>query len=139
MSWTDNATTEAFADNSCGAGNPCFPGGKLQSSQLCSVARFGNGQGFNTEHPAFGLPAGGLGPDNRIGIYLGDSWKVKPNLTVNLGYGMIAIQTALTAICQQFQRSMPHSPGWGNPVQQANLNLAPQLGIAWDPRKNGRP
>src|SRR6202035_5463326 len=31
----------------------------------------GNGQGFSTENPAVGLPAGGLGPDKRIGLYVG--------------------------------------------------------------------
>ena len=31
-----------------------------------------NGQGFETEHPAFGFPGGGLGPDNRFSWYLGD-------------------------------------------------------------------
>src|SRR6476620_11471383 len=41
---------------------------------------FGNGQGFSSEKPAFGLPAGGLGPDNRIQLYVGDSWKMRPNL-----------------------------------------------------------
>jgi hypothetical protein len=29
-------------------------------------------------------------------------------------------------------------PGLGNAVQQPNLNLAPQLGFAWDPWKNGK-
>ncbi len=42
-------------------------------------------EGFSTLQPALGFPAGGLGPDNRIGLYVGDSWKVKPNLTVSLG------------------------------------------------------
>ncbi len=47
--------------------------------------RCGNGQGFNTLNPALGFPAGGLGPDNRIGLYIGDTWKIKPNLTLNYG------------------------------------------------------
>src|SRR6202011_3805638 len=29
-------------------------------------------------------------------------------------------------------------PGMGNSVKQANLNFAPQIGIAWDPMKNGK-
>ena len=37
----------------------------------------GNGQGFSSEKPAFGLPGGGLGPDNRIQFYGGDSWKIR--------------------------------------------------------------
>ena len=45
----------------------------------------GNGQGFSTEKAALGFPAGGLGPDNRIGIYVGDVWKLFPNMTVSLG------------------------------------------------------
>jgi len=139
MSWTDNATTEAFADNSCGAGNPCFPGGSSNPlNYAVSRLRFGNGQGFNTEHPAFGLPAGGLGPDNRIGIYLGDSWKVKPNLTVNLGLRYDRDTNRTDSDLPAIPEINAAFPGWGNPVQQANLNLAPQLGIAWDPMKNGK-
>jgi hypothetical protein len=98
----------------------------------------GNGQGFATLQPALGFPAGGLGPDNRIGLYLGDSWKLKSNLTVSLGlrYDRDTGRTdsdlpAIPAINAAF-------PGFGNPVKQANLNFAPQLGIAWDPMKNGK-
>ncbi|HSS99056.1 MAG TPA: TonB-dependent receptor, partial [Terriglobales bacterium] len=156
VSWTTSAGTDSlgnpcsfdapcagssafFAANSCGAGTPCFPGGDTNPLNYpVNRLRFGNGQGFNTEHPAFGFPAGGLGPDNRLGIYLGDSWKVKPNFTVNLGlrYDRDTNRTdsdlgPIDAINQAF-------PGMGNPVKQANLNLAPQLGIAWDPTKNGK-
>jgi hypothetical protein len=102
----------------------------------------GNGQGFSTEKAAFGLPAGGLGPDDRLSAYFGDSWKIIPNLTITAGLryvrdtgrsdsdlGPIA---ALDAFNNQFYS------GLGNAVKQPNTNLAPQLGVAWDPRSNGK-
>ena len=42
----------------------------------------GNGEDCDTEIPAFNEPCSGTPPDNRLGLYVGDSWKVKPNLTV---------------------------------------------------------
>ncbi len=44
----------------------------------------GNGQGFFTEIPQFGLPAGGQF-DTRVDFYFGDNWKVRHNLTVTAG------------------------------------------------------
>ncbi|HEY1677882.1 MAG TPA: TonB-dependent receptor [Candidatus Sulfotelmatobacter sp.] len=100
--------------------------------------RFGNGQGFSTENPALGFPAGGLGPDNRIGLYVGDTWKVKPNLTLSVGVRYDRdtgrVDTDLPAI-PEINAAFP---GYGNPVKQPNLNFAPQFGFAWDPRKDGK-
>ena len=44
-----------------------------------------NGIGFSSEIPAFGQPGGQLGPDNRISFYIGDSWKLRHNLTLTYG------------------------------------------------------
>src|SRR6476661_3322409 len=67
----------------------CLPfngcaGGDINPLNYPAIFAFlGNGQGFNTEIPAFGQPGGGLF-DTRFSWYVGDTWKVRPNLTVNL-------------------------------------------------------
>ena len=133
ISWHQTAAAEAFA-----ATGP-FPGGVTNPLNYpVERVRYGNGLGFSTLDPALGFPAGGLGPDNRIGWYIGDSWKIKPNFTLSGGvrYNRDTGRTdsdlpADPAINAAF-------PGWGNRVNQPNSNFGPQLGIAWDPMKNGK-
>ena len=50
-----------------------------------NTVHLGNGQGYDSEIPAFGFPAGGSGPDNRLSFYFGDAWKIKPGLTLTYG------------------------------------------------------
>jgi hypothetical protein len=97
----------------------------------------GNGEGSFTELKRFGKPAGGLGPDNRLGAYIGDSWKVKPNFTLSYGLrydrdtGRTDSDISLPAINNII-------PGAGNAVRQPNTNFAPQAGFAWDPKSDGK-
>jgi hypothetical protein len=102
----------------------------------------GNGQGFPSENPSFGLPAGRLGPDNRLGAYFGDSWKVKPNLTVTAGlrYARDTGRTDadLAGIPELNQFNNQFYSGLGNPVRQPNANFAPQLGVAWSPGSSSK-
>jgi len=145
-SYVTNSGTEAYANDNWQVGCPqpgptgaCFPGGSGNPlNYAVNRVRFGNGLGFNTENPALGFPAGGLGPDNRIGAYIGDAWKIKPNFTFNIGlrYDRDTGRTdsdlgPIAAVNAQF-------PGYGNRVDQANLNFAPQAGFAWDPKNNGK-
>ncbi|HET7442973.1 MAG TPA: carboxypeptidase regulatory-like domain-containing protein, partial [Terriglobales bacterium] len=125
------------------AGNCPFPGGDNQPLNYpVDNVTLGNGQGFSSELPAFGLPGGGLGPDNRFSWYLGDSWKVRPNFTVTAGLryvrdtGRTDSDIGHIAALDQFNNQF--YSGLGNPVRQPNHNFAPQLGIAWDPRSNGK-
>ncbi|MGO9124431.1 MAG: carboxypeptidase regulatory-like domain-containing protein [Terriglobales bacterium] len=113
-----------------GAGNPLnYPANTVALS---------NGQGFSSEIPAFGFPAGGIGPDNRILLYLGDTWKLKRNLTFTYGLryvrdtGRTDSDLAAIPVLDQF------GAGLGNRVQQPNLNFAPQVGMAWDPGRAGK-
>ncbi len=120
----------------------------------------GNGQGLSTDLKAFGLPGGGLGPDNRISLYFGDTWKFRPNLTITGGIryqrdtGRTDSDVAPTP-CSQLDPTLAanlanagtpctgnildlYGAGLGRPVRQPNKNFGPQLGLTWDPFKDGK-
>jgi hypothetical protein len=117
------------------------PGG--QTGAACPLnytadfVTMGNGEGSFTELKRFGKPAGGLGPDDRLGAYIGDSWKVKPNFT--LSYGMrYDRDTGRTDSDISLPAINNFIPGAGNAVRQPNTNFAPQAGFAWDPKSDGK-
>jgi hypothetical protein len=116
-----------------------FPGGAANPLNWdVSRLRVGNGQGFSTLQPALGFPAGGLGPDNRLGLYVGDSWKIKPNFTLSVGLRYDRDTGRSDSDLPADAAINAAFPGYGNRVNQPNLNFAPQIGFAWDPSKNGK-
>ena len=146
----DGPTQQAFAANSWIAGcplpgptGPCFAGGAANPLNYpASDVTLGNGQGFSSEKAAFGLPAGGLGPDNRFSWYLGDSWKVKPTLTLTYGVRYVRdtgrTDSDIAPIADLNQFNNQFYSHLGNRVRQPNTNFAPQLGFAWDTSKKGK-
>ena len=124
-------------------GGSCLAGGVANALNYPALnVILGNGQGFSTEKAAFGFAGGGLGPDNRLGFYFGDSWKLRPNLTMIYGLRYVrdtgrtdsdlAPIPALDQFDNQFYSNL------GARVRNPNLNFAPQLGFAWDPANSGK-
>jgi len=129
-----------------GAGNCPFPDGAANPLNYpVTNVNLGNGQGYSSEKGAFGLPGGGLGPDNRFSWYIGDSWKIKPAFVLNLGLryvrdtGRTDSDLGPIAVLDQFNYSNQYFTyrGLGSRVRQPNANFAPQLGFAWDPSGKG--
>ena len=98
----------------------------------------GNGLGFSTNKSSFGYPAGGLGADNRLEMYVGDAIKVRPRVT--LTYGLHYVHD--TGRTDSGLGPLPDLNQWGaglsNRVRNPSLNLAPQVGFAWDAGGNGK-
>jgi hypothetical protein len=138
-----NAPAVGAPLNSCGTLCQSLPGGAANPLNYPAMnVTLGNGQGFASEKPAFGLPAGGLGPDDRLSLYIGDAWKVRPNLTLTLGLRYMRdtgrTDSDLPPIPALDQFNNQFYSGLGNRVAQPNKNFAPQVGVAWDPRGNGK-
>ena len=118
------------------------PGGQTGAAcplnYLPDLGLVGNGQGSFTELQRFGKPNGGLGPDNRVGVYAGDSWKIKPNLTLS----MVLRYDRDTGRTDNDLGPLPglnaYFPGAGNTVRNPNTNFAPNAGFAWAPGSDNK-
>jgi len=136
-----DATAVAFANCLPGSGctAPFGPGGDTNPLNYpVELAFVGNGLGFSTENKAFGYPLGGLGPDNRLGLYVGDSWKFRPNITITAGVRYVRDTGRIDADLGPIAAINAAYPGLGDRVKQPNHDFSPQVGIAWDPTKSGK-
>jgi hypothetical protein len=117
----------------------------------------GNGQGYFTETPGFGAPAGGQ-EDWRTFAYVADSWKIRPDLTVNFGLRWSRdtgrsdsdlapipcsdVNTSLTGYnpCSSGSDRLldQFGAGLGARVKQPNFDFGPQLGFAYSLGSSGK-
>ncbi len=127
------------ADIAAAATGP-FPGGSANPLNYPADGGYtlGNGLGFSTSKAALGFPAGGLGPDNRVLLYFGESWKIKSNFALTYGLRWERDTGRTDSQYPAIPGLSALIPGLGNPVNQPNKNFGPNLGFAWDPMKNGK-
>ncbi|MCL4522690.1 MAG: TonB-dependent receptor [Acidobacteria bacterium] len=112
----------------CGADPLCYPirGGNV-----------GNGLGWLSGLSTLGFPFGGF-KNNRIHTYVADGWRATPRLQVNVGLRWVYEPGPNTpgvvkpAILDEFMA------GISRPVSHDTNNLAPQIGLAWDPTGAGK-
>lgn len=124
-----NATTIAAANANGGANNPLnFP--------LVNI-RLGNGLGFASEQPAHGLPFGGFN-NNRLGFYVQDAWRVKRNISVNLGVRYVYDSNLANNNLARTPKLAEFSPVLAGKVKNPAANFSPQIGFAWDLRGDGK-
>ena len=116
-----------------------FPGGSANPFNYpADFATLTNELGYSFTDPALGFPAGGLGPDNRVLLYLGDTWKIKSNFSLTYGLRYDRDTGRTDSQFPAIPQLSALIPGLGNPVRQPNTNFAPQVGFAWDPTKSGK-
>lgn len=124
-----NATTIAFANANGGASNPLnFP--------LLNI-RLGNGLGYASEKPAHGLPFGGFFND-RLGFYGQDTWRVRRNISLNLGLRYVYDSNLANNNLARTPKLAEFSPELAGKVKNPAANFSPQIGLAWDLRGNGK-
>ena len=127
----------APGDEQFAAAGP-FPGGAANPLNYPVEQVFlGNGQGYSTQGASFGYPAG-LTVDNRIGAYVGDSWKLHKTLTLTYGLRYVRDTGRTDSNLPAIPALNALFPGLGDRVRQPNLNFAPQVGFAWDVTGSGK-
>ena len=112
----------------CGSDVLCYP---------VASAAIGNGLGYFTEVPSHGLPYGGIKND-RVHWYMADSWRATPRLNVNFGVRWVYEPGPDDPDLKKPTIQNEFLPGRANPNRRDMNNLAPQLGVAWDPTGSGK-
>jgi hypothetical protein len=87
-------------------------------------------QGVGNPHDSFSLTT--------FGFFAQDAWRIRNNLTLNYGvrydYEMTPVIPAVNALSQAAQDALGITQG----IPRDNNNIAPRIGLAWDPKGNGK-
>lgn len=117
---------------------PATPFGAANDPLNYPLLSFSTGpnSGFFTAQPSHGLPFGGHS-NTRTGWYVGDSWRIRPNFSLNFG-------VRHNRESNMFAKGAPAIPelerfgaGRGQVAKFPWHAFSPQLGFAWDPTGEG--
>ena len=76
----------------------------------------GNGLGYYSPSPGLGMRTGAFFP-NRLGLYVGDSWKWKKNFTLSYGLRYVRETGRINSDYPAIPQLNALIPGLGNPVR----------------------
>jgi outer membrane receptor protein involved in Fe transport len=116
-------------------------------NRVNGVFNFGSLYGFLTNRPNTftGSPSGTTYEGLRqsiAGAYVQDDWKIRPNLTINLGlrYEMSTVPTEANNKLVNLRSLTSPTPTLGAPLfsNPTKWNFEPRVGLAWDPFGNGK-
>lgn len=97
----------------------------------------GPNSGFFTAQPAHGLPFGGH-KNTRVAWYVGDSWRMRPNLTINLGIRHNRESNMFSKGAPAIPELEVYGKGRGEVAKFPWHAFSPQAGFAWDPTGSGK-
>jgi hypothetical protein len=96
-----------------------------------------NHLGFYSTDPALGFPKGGMF-QWRPALYVHDSWRVSPKLTLNGGVRWTYLKGQFNEDLNRGTLINEFHPGYGGFRHTPKTNFGPQLGFAYDPRGKGK-
>jgi hypothetical protein len=92
----------------------------------------GNGLDFSTPQSAFGFHNGGINPDSRLQMYVGDSFKAMRNLTLTYGVQYLHDSDVTNSSLGPLPTLNQWGSGYGDRIHNPAWDLAPQAGFAWN-------
>ncbi|MGH9968185.1 MAG: hypothetical protein ACREBG_10195 [Pyrinomonadaceae bacterium] len=118
---------------------PATPVGSASDPLNYPLQTFGTGpnSGFFTAIPAHGLPFGGRF-NTRTAWYIGDSWRLRPNFTLNLGVRHNRESNMFAKGAPAIPQLEVYGKGRGQVAQFPWHAFSPQVGFAWDPTGAGK-
>ncbi|MBZ5696810.1 MAG: TonB-dependent receptor [Acidobacteriia bacterium] len=121
-----------FSALSATALSPAFAGAPTFSA----VQAYGLGipqvliQGVGNPHDSFSLTS--------LGFFVQDSWQIVPSLTLNYGVRYDYEVTPQFAAVNQLSQAAQDALGITQGIPRDSNNVAPRIGLAWDPHDNGK-